>query len=316
MGWFLKKKKKKRRSGRRASRARKARPKWDPARTLLGLKVLAVAAVAVAAVFGWHAGERHLRGYVTERGKPSSVDRVVLADAPAWLKNVLDPLRQMVAAQIDADPLNPAGLHRAALALEASPWIERVERVQRVSNGQVRVYARYREPIAVVQALDASQANAKGGDYHLVDRAGVLLPMSYSRDEVAGLKLPVIVGVSVAPPDEAGLTWRGPELEAGLRLVRLLADAPYLDQIEAFDVGDKDRRGRIRLVLWTRQGWLIRWGLPPGAEQAIEQPAEVKKRRLAGLYANAAVVDAGPKVVDLYGGAVFVHHQGWAAARY
>ena len=38
------------------------------------------------------------------------------------------------------NPLDPSGLQKAAHLLRASPWVQHVERVQRVSDDQVRVY--------------------------------------------------------------------------------------------------------------------------------------------------------------------------------
>ena len=53
---------------------------------------------------------------------------------------------------------------------------------------------------------------------------------------------------------------------------------------------------------------MIRWGLPPGDEQTIEPDASVKKQWLANVYKTyRGSVDAGGKVVDVYGAAVFVH---------
>ena len=72
-------------------------------------------------------------------------------------------------------------------------------------------------------------------------------------------------------------------------------------------MSERDSQNRIRLVLKTRTG-MVRWGLPPGQEQPIESDASVKKQWLATVCKTyRGQVDAGGKIVDVYGAGVFVH---------
>ena len=299
MGLFLRKK------ARKPKRARKARgstasPRvWDGRRALFGLRVLLSVLTVVAAVFGWQWSERALADYVsTHRNATVTVESVTLASAPSWMSPMLhDELQSLVAKEVGDDPLSGFDLRRAGSALAADPWVARVGRIQRIPGGQLVVHADYRQPVALVQV---------GDGYHLVDSQGVRLPGLYLEHQLDRLNMPVLTGVDAAAP-AAGQEWRGADLHGGLALVRLLAPEPYMNQIRAIDLGQRDSRGRARLVLWTRSGGMVRWGLPPGREQSIEPDAATKKQRLAELYRRRRQIDAGGRAVDIFGASVFIH---------
>jgi len=297
MGWFLNSNKKKKRATHRRYQTQKVRS-WDPQRTLKGLKYLSVAVLVVGFVLGWRYAERYLGVYASLRvGGAVNADDVVLLDAPLWMNPVLtEDIRRSVANQVEKNLLDYKGLERAVFVLSVNPWIERVWTVARSDRGRVRVSVQFREPVAVVEGRDG---------YHLVDARGVRLPGLYLQHQLDELELPVIVGVS-APPSQEGEAWPGKDLHAGLSLVRLLGGEPYLQQVHRIDVGHRDARGRVRLMLHTQRG-LVRWGLPPGMERTIEPDAAIKKMWLADVYRQRGSIDAGGKIVDVYGAAVFIH---------
>lgn len=301
MGWFLTTKKSSRASGgRKAARSSAASPKpWDPKRTLLGVKILLGVGASAGAVVGWVYGEAALKRYAIAMhgGDPVSVEDVVLADAPAWMSpEVRTRVATVVATQVDENPLDGRSLKAAARALGDEPWVAGVERVRRLSTGQIEVRADYRQPMAIVEGRDG---------YHLVDDMGVRLPGLYYRDQIDRLHLPLITGVAAAPPGKAGQKWPGDDLQAGLELVKLLAGEGYASQIKAYDVAERDHRGRIRLALQTERG-LVRWGLPPGQEQTVEPPAATKMGWLRKVNQARGGIDAGGKIVDVYGASVQV----------
>lgn len=294
MGWFLTKKKgsKAPRSSSRAKASAASPRPWDPQRTLWGVKILFGVACAAGAVVGWYYGEEALEDYAAATmGDPVSTDDVLLADAPGWMSpEVRARVATAVAEQVSSNPLDGASLREAARALASEPWVARVERVQRLASGKVEVRADYRQPMAVVEGLDG---------YHLVDDQGYKLPGLYYRDQVGRLGLPLIVGVQAAPPGRPGQQWPGDDLQAGLDLVKLLAGERFFNQIESFDVGTRDNRGRLRLALRTRTGMVL-WGLPVGQESAVEQSAMTKVSWLRRVNAEKGSVDAGGKVVHVY----------------
>jgi len=187
-------------------------------------------------------------------------------------------------------------LHAAAERLAEHPWVREVERVARRPGGRLEITARYREPVAAVEARDG---------YHLVDAEGVRLSGLYLPHQVAQLQLPLIEGVRRAPR-EAGQRWDDTGLAGGLALLGWLAPEPYFDQVRAIDVSGRDGRDRVRLALETEGGGRVRWGLPPGREQQLEPPAKQKIQWLRDLHAKRGAIDAGGKIVELYGGAIYV----------
>lgn len=289
MGWFLSSGKGKRRSKARSS---SLGPKWDPQRTLFGLKILGVIAAVVIIGAGWGSLERRLTAYVSSKTAGASAvnpDHILIADAPAWMSPTLvSVLQQQAASHLAPDPMEQHSLETARRALGSSPWLEQVHQVQRVSDGRVVVHAEFRVPVAVVQASDG---------FHLIDGKGVRLTGPYREAEVSKLGLPLIVGAAHGP-SKAGDVWRGADIQGGLALIRLLGGQPFMHEIRAFDVSGRDARGRVRLSLHTSGSW-HEWGLPPGQEQPIEPPAQVKLRSLASLYAQKKTIDLPGRRVDL-----------------
>lgn len=304
MSWLLRKQQTKQRRG-SGPTGRRWQPwlasAWNRQSTKQGLKVLAVVVGVVVIIYAWQSSERFLRGYISGKHTdqtPCLPQEVVLADAPHWLSNALEPLRQIVAKQIETDPMDPTCLHRVVRNLQDNPWVNQVNRVQRKASGQVWVYVNYREPVAVVEDDDG---------YHLVDGSGVRLPLSYKESELAYLGLPVLTGVSMPRPKKVGTLWVGNDLQAALALVRYLHDEPYMDQVAVFDVSRTDHFGRPHLVIRTRQGWLIRWGLAPHIDQVTEQRTKTKKRWLAGLFANPNLDSQGHIAFDLSGATIYAY---------
>lgn len=291
MGWFLSNKKKRSKTRRKASLTEQTA--WDPKRTLAGLKALGVFALAVTLVISWRYGERYLLDYAKQRqDAPITAEMIELVDAPLWMsEGIKDQVRQTTAAQIDPDPMDGRSLRQTAEVLRRDPWISEVVQVSRRTGGQVLVSALYRQPIAVIEGMDG---------YHLIDAQGVCLPGLYQAHEVQRLGLVMIMGVSTPPPANAGETWPGEEVPAGLSLIRMLAGEPYMDKIRSFDVSQRDERGRLRLVLHTEDG-TVRWGLPPGEEHAIEPDAQVKLGWLRQLAQRDSSLSSGGRIIDIYG---------------
>ncbi len=291
MGWFLSSKKKR---GKTRSRTSLAEHKpWDPKRTLAGLKALGVFALAVGLVIGWRYSERYLLDYARQRQTAQVTPEMIeLVDAPIWMSEpIREQVRRTVSAQINPDPMDGKSLRHTADVLGDDPWVRDVIQVARRSGGRVLVSATYRQPVAMIESP---------AGYHLVDALGVCLPGLYLSDQVEGMGLVVVTGVSSAPPAEPGEVWPGSDVQAGLSLVRLLADEPYMDKIRSFDVSDRDGRGRLRLVLHTADG-TVRWGLPPGQEHAIEPDAQVKLGWLRQLAQRDAGISTGGQIIDIYG---------------
>lgn len=163
-----------------------------------------------------------------------------------------------------------------------SPWIREVKHVWKQLDGVVRVQAEFRTPTALLQS---------GNDYYLVDDTGVRLPLPEGAVQPGDWI--IIRGVAAKPPDP-GLKWEGDDLAAGLKMLAFLSRAaannrmPFRSEVAALDVSNRNRRrdandAEIKLTLRSGRPE-IRWGLPPGEEAPIEQPASRKLSVLTELY--------------------------------
>ncbi len=291
MGWFLSNKKKKPKSRRKASLTEQKA--WDPQRTLAGLKVLGGFALAITLIIGWRYGERYLLNYTKDKHQgPVTIEMVELVDAPAWMsEGIRDQVRQTVSTQVNPDPMDGSSLRDAAKALKEDPWVHDVIQIARRNDGRVLVSAQYRQPVAIVESSDG---------YHLVDAEGVCLPGVYQGYEVNRLGFMMIQGVTSPPPASAGKIWPGEDVQVSLSLLRLLSEEPYVSNIKACDVSQRDERGRLRLFLHTTNG-IIDWGLPPGQENAIEPDAKTKLDSLRDLVEGRTALSNGGTIYDISG---------------
>lgn len=299
MGWFLKSK------PTRKTRAKDRKPDmapkpWDPQRTLAALQLIGVLVVLAGLVLGWTRIERSLIEYADRRkDKPLEKEQVALENAPSWMSpGVADELRAQVAAVVRGSPMDNAGLQRAAQQLSINPWVKRVARVERTADGTIVLAASYREPLALVYYVSK---------FKLIDTDGILLPLEYDLAQARKVQLPIISGVSTAP-HMVGRPWPGEETAAGIALVKLLQGEPYLGQIEAFDVSQRDSRNRVTMWLKTHRG-MVRWGLPPTDLRPIEPDPATKKIRLATLYKRKGSIDAGGQIVEINGAEILERQQ-------
>ena len=269
---------------------------WDPTQTIKALEMFGIVALVSAMGMAWYVGEPYLMQYGQSLSATTlSKEDIALTPLPQWVSPMLqNQLRDKVASKLDT-AMQQRHLDAAARQLAGNPWVKHVIEVRRVSRDRVMVEATYRQPLAVVRGING---------YHLVDDEGVRLPGLYSEVQLDQLALPVLVGTASGPPP-VGRVWPGQDLQAGLSLAGLLMDQPFARQIQAIDVGQRDTRGRVRLALITH-GTVVRWGLPPDRELAIEPDAQTKLNRVAQLFDQRAFVEGSDQVVDIYGPAVFV----------
>ena len=222
--------------------------------------------LALALLAGGAFGLKVLEAQVLTRvrARPPVAARVELVDAPAWMPAALRRhLREQLApargAFFDAD-LSRRLYDRAA----GLPWFRGVRHVEKELTddpdlGRIRLWAAYRRPYALVRHGTTSQ---------YVDREGVVLPDAYvPRWQAAGeapatflrraaapagtrlrpIHYILIDGVVAEPPPEPGQRWGGADLQAGLRLVEWIREAPYWRQVTVVDVRNHDHRQDRRL---------------------------------------------------------------------
>jgi hypothetical protein len=252
-------------------------------------------------------GLQRLKQYV-ERNIAISSDPmiVVIKDRPLWMSdNVVQEI---------ADVARPRGAHSAfdrqmlqdtRRALEANPWVARVNEVRRAYTNQpgdtLELDCDFRVPAAWVHW---------GQYYWLVDRDGHKLPEQYSAAKMPGevlspdgrINLRIIDGVR-NPPSEAGRVWEGADLAAGLEMAGVLFEHPYTEEIVKIDVSNIDgrqNRDASQITLMTRFGTIILWGRPPSdPDSFLEIRPERKLEELQDVYQKFGRVDMRQPWIDV-----------------
>jgi hypothetical protein len=216
---------------------------------------------------------------------------VKLVNAPSWLNEAQS--EEMLSGLEPMRFLDERATREVAAHLERSGWVEQVVRAERCRGGVVKVHCKFRQPLAVVQ---------RGGRFILVDERSIRLPGVYSDPG----DFVIVQGVGEAAP-AVNERWEGADLEAGLRLVKLLVQEPFCGQVGAVSVhnyGGREAAKEAHLALLTRpdgQGgsWgRVLWGSGPGEE--IEEPTASEKIRLLRTnYQQCGRIDAGAPWIDV-----------------
>jgi len=168
--------------------------------------------------------------------------------------------------------------------LSKNAWVRKVFWTRRSYGGQFIIHAEFREPTAVV-AVDKS--------CYMIDEQGFLLPGKYRPEALSDCGMLEIHGCAAQLPP-VGHKWAADDLQAGLELVRLLANVPFRSQIRAVNVanyGGRTDRAASWITLTTDRGTTIRWGKPIGKEGGLETTAEQKIALLAAARRDTGHID-------------------------
>jgi hypothetical protein len=168
---------------------------------------------------------------------------------------------------------------RLAGAFAKHPWVEKVERVEIVPPGWVRVQLQCRTPVLYVSPQGIRKWEDAGWyppAINLaapvpVDRHGVVLPGRAWKDKQG---LPSLFNLNASRPPPAGSPWGDAAVQAAACTADYLG--PYQDRLhlEDFEMIDGG------LVLNHFFAFRVFWGHAPGEEQAGEAPAAEKVKRL------------------------------------
>lgn len=235
--------------------------------------------------------------------RPKGPATVVFLNRPAWMNaDLIGRITESVSPVSSSSSLDHKVLVDTTAMLRAHPWVKQVNQVRRVyGNGPgdtIEIDCEFRTPVALVM---------DDRFYWMVDSEGVKLPEKFTADELGKLGLGVepkkqlrrIVGVDARAP-QAGEVWVGDDLKAGIDLVKLMHDKPYLNEVVEVDVTNYASRMDVngaQLILRTFRGTEVRWGQPIHAAQGYrEQTPDAKLQMLARVYAQYDRIDAGSAV--------------------
>lgn len=277
-------------------------------------RVLLIVLLAGSFAGGGLCGLASLEDHIhTRRASQNDIRFTVrLENIPAWVPPTLARLvtRELIPPR-GMDFEDPALCRRIYDQAHRAAWLVDVASVRRVrtgpDTGRVDVTATFRRPVARVRYQQQSW---------FVDTRGVILPprevprwaarthpggpiryyisddAAAPRSRVVPIHYILIDGVRTPPPS-VGQPWDAPDLQAGIRLVNLVNQKDWANQITVVDVRNFDRRvtasePELRMYAQTGQGHAtdIRFGrFPhPGGGDWVISPA--RKLEYLDQYAS------------------------------
>ncbi len=244
--------------------------------------------IAFAAVLGSLTfGLRSLEAYVLVADpKFDKPPEILLTDVPEGLR---EQIENVIAPYLREKWIADDLCRRIGRSLEDSAWVREVRSVHRYADGLITVSCTYRQPVALVQAEE--------GFYALSAADGTRLPGRYGYDPA----YVILQGVGALPPEPGG-RWPGDDVVAGLKLIDLLHDEPFFDQLtgvllDNFRGRIDKRQPHIQLAAAPSGGRIV-WGSAPG-EEVEENTIDEKIRLLWENYRLWGRIDAGRDSIDI-----------------
>ncbi|MFA5863530.1 MAG: hypothetical protein WC975_02475 [Phycisphaerae bacterium] len=259
------------------------------------------ALIAVGVVGGVIFGLIYMEKYVERLPVfTTSEVSVCLYNQPAWMSDSLareiltesfKPIHNQL-VQIHQDGKDKDLTRVLTGQLRNNAWVSHVHRIWRSFGGRFVINCDFREPTALVN-LDKW--------CYLIDNAGYLLPGKYKYDTLTNCGMIEIDGVNAQVP-ATGKLWSSDDLQAGLKLVKLISTVPFKSLIKAVDVSNfrgRNDNAAPWLVLLTDRNTTIHWGKPVGEEHGLETTAAQKLALLAGIYKQCGHIDFNRQYVDI-----------------
>ncbi len=274
----------------RESRAKRATLRdWNWAAILKVTAVLAFLAASGAFL-------RYAEAYV-KTISPDQEGSLVLVEVPGWADcNLRERVAQVAGGK--RFPLTEETASVLARNLAPMAWLTDVE-VQ-VTHNSVRVKARWRKPVAMIDVPEDRAKIYVDADLVVLD----YLPMPH-------LPIVEIKGVELKMVPRPGQVFDQQDLAAGVALVVLLhrMDAqvtpknPLLEHVASIDVRNFNGRRNARephITLRSKDGTQILWGAEIGEwSKQLEAKDEQKLAKLYAYYRDYGSLSAGAKYINL-----------------
>jgi hypothetical protein len=168
--------------------------------------------------WGVHLGLRRLdaaiRPALAEHPRYLRDFQTIVCSVPPWLNrnNFLTEVRYLSQLPARFSILNPNLKPQLRQAFQAHPWVARVEAIDIVPAGLVRVVLAFRWPQLQVRLTD--------GCYRAVDASGLLLPVDAPL-AVAGAQVARLETPRTPPTMSVGQRWHDPIVLEAVQLVQL-----------------------------------------------------------------------------------------------
>lgn len=184
---------------------------------------------------------------------------------PDWLIGTeLEPtIRDSVKLAGSASIFDKTSVSRIRQYYQENPWVADIQTIRKQFPNEIIVKLEIRKPILAIELKRTKNRSY----YYLVDNQSVRLPGEYKVVPNLPMTLPVVVGVTTAPPP-AGIKW----VDQGLNDAIAMATTFYeyqvyarLDvaQIDVTNSGGRKNPKESEITIWTRDKVAIQWGRSP-----------------------------------------------------
>ena len=208
-------------------------------------------------------------------------------ETPDWVTDrFIEKIRNIHGSKITYNIFEKDLTKNIAEVYEKSSLVSHVASVQRKLPNMIKIKLELRKPIAIVKR--------KSREY-LVDKECVrLIRELYKFPEKDGGQIYIVNNRRFKVPDH-GEKWNNRSIEEGVNLLNYLKynKIDELFKIVTIDVSHIDRRkknGRSDIILWTKNGIMIKWGSQPSSENLHELSNFEKLQNLLSV-ANAEGTD-------------------------
>lgn len=253
-------------ASRKSSKTKKSKSKKPEAqvkrsvRLVVAGKVTVVLALICALGAGFYLGGRTIvRSVVRDRSFRINPVQLRLALPRCVTNEIREELGMQLSYLSEMSIFEPRLPALVARALNNSPWVLRVNKVERLLPNELQLQLEFRRPAGIVQV---------GNSLFLVDAQGYWLPSRFFKWPYKE-RPPVIVGRNIDAWPRKGEPWRSPAVRAGALLTQfLMQNSQHLRgiriaKIDLSNLGHGRQAGQSCVVLVTDSGVQINWGCSP-----------------------------------------------------
>lgn len=184
---------------------------------------------------------------------------------PDWLIGTeLEPaVRDSVKLAGNSGIFDKTTVSRICRQYQSNPWVAEVNTIQKRFPNEIIVKLEIRKPVVAIE-LKRTQNRSY---YYLVDNQSVRLPGEYKVVPTLSMTLPVVVGVTTAPPP-AGIKWADQGLNDAIALAVTLDEHQVysrldVSQIDVANSGGRRNPKESEITIWTKDRVAVQWGRSP-----------------------------------------------------
>jgi hypothetical protein len=258
-----------------------------------GALLFAVVPLLVLGYLGWYFyGAEHL----DQAFYSMKEEHLTVTPQPAWVKaNVAEEVFR--SRRLDRiSLLDPKANATIAQAFETHAWVKSTSRVTKSAGGNVAIDLVYRQPVAMIYCAPPQEG------FLPVDADAILLPVDdFSPEEVYNYFL-IIAGGDPPAATECGMVYGSSLVAETLKLCQFLEDSRVALGLQNVLVHEEERvtgRGRLRITLETKDGYVVHWGHIPHAELPGESQPEEKLALMTRWLTQQREAGAAPSKLDL-----------------